>query len=63
VIRIVEITSPVTYLDPNYTGIITLPVEGELIQYNYARRGLQPISYNVDSPKYTGMQMLFRDES
>jgi hypothetical protein len=63
VIRIVKIISPVTCLYPNYNGPITLPVEGELVQRNYKRRGLQPLSFNVDSKKYTELQMLFRDES
>ena len=60
--RVTSLTSPVTYLYPNYTHFVTLPVEGQLIQRNYERRGLQPISYNVDTPLYTRLWTLFRDE-
>ncbi|KIM86971.1 hypothetical protein PILCRDRAFT_815419 [Piloderma croceum F 1598] len=63
VIRIVKILSPVTCRYPNYNGPLTLPVEGELVQRNYHRTGLQPRSFNVDSIRYMGLRMLFRDES
>jgi len=63
VIRIVKIISPVTCLRPGCKGLVPLPVEGELIRRKYKRRGIQPLSFNVDSLNYVGLQMLFRDES
>jgi hypothetical protein len=64
VIRIVKIISPPTCLYPNYRGRVPLPVEGELVhRFSYQRRRLEPISFNVDSPRYTSLKMLFRDVS
>ena len=62
-IRIVKIISPVACLYPSYNRPITLPVEEELVHRNYKRRGIQPLSFNVDSKKHREPQMLFRDES
>jgi hypothetical protein len=56
VIRIVKILSPPICVYPNYDGCVPLPVEGELVNYIYKRRGLQPKSFNVDSPQYTGAE-------
>ncbi|KIM71680.1 hypothetical protein PILCRDRAFT_820866 [Piloderma croceum F 1598] len=63
VIRIVKMISPPICVYPDYNGCIPLPVEGELVHYHYKRWGLQPKSYNVDSPGHASLKMLFRDES
>ncbi|KIM71684.1 hypothetical protein PILCRDRAFT_480980 [Piloderma croceum F 1598] len=63
VIRIVKIVSPPIRVYPDYSGCIPLPVEGELVHYIYKRQGLQPKSFNVDSPDHSSMKILFRDES
>ncbi|KIM86875.1 hypothetical protein PILCRDRAFT_815309 [Piloderma croceum F 1598] len=63
VVRIVKILSPPKSVYPNYDGCVPLPVEGEFVHFGYKQVGLQPRSFNVDSPLYTNLQPLFRDES
>jgi len=60
VIRIVKIISPATLLHPDGDdGAVPIPVEGELVRR--MKRFPDPVSFNVDTPRYASLKILFGD--